>query len=209
MRERKHKSLQCEIYDWMASMDCAHIRKKCGIICFCNEAYEALVIFHEESLMELSIEDKKTGEIPFYLHFEAKDPKTAKNNIQAFFDFFKDKKPVKEHLDVAAAKVSRPMRLLVSCTSGLTSSYFAYTMKNALDKAGIDITIDAVSYAEIDNVQSRYDYILLAPQIAHKLPEYRKKYGDRVMTVDSRDFASYDVNRVLNRLVRLSAANVA
>ena len=46
-----------------------------------------LWIVHENSLMELSIEDKKTSETPFYLHFEAREPKTARNNIQAFFDF--------------------------------------------------------------------------------------------------------------------------
>ncbi len=209
MKERNHKSLQCQIYHQLASMSCAHIRKKCGIISFCNEVYEASVIFHENSLMELSIEDKKTSETPFYLHFEAREPKTARNNIQAFFDFFRDKNPSKEHFDIHAAKNGQSMKLLVSCTSGLTSSYFAYTMKNALEKAGIDITIDAVSYTEIDKMQSQYDYILLAPQIAYKLPEYRQRYGDRVMTVDSRDFASYDVNRVLNRLVRLGGPGAA
>ena len=65
MRKREQKSLQCEIYEQMASMKCAHVRKKCGIISFCNETYETLAVFHEDSLIELSIEDKKTGETPF------------------------------------------------------------------------------------------------------------------------------------------------
>ncbi len=206
MKKKKQKSLQCEIYDQMASLKCACIRKKCGIISFCNDTYEALAAFHENSLMELSIEDKKTGETPFYLHFEAIDIRTARDNIDAFFAFLKDKKPVKESLDVAAAKGRQPMKLLVSCTSGLTSSYFAYTMKNALDKAGVPVTIDAVSFTEIDKVQARYDYILLAPQIAYKLPEYREKYGDRVMKVDSRDFATYDAVKVMNCLIHGNVA---
>lgn len=209
MRERKEKSLQCELYDWLASMKNACVIKKCGVVSFTNEIYEALVIFHEDSLMELSIEDKKTGETPFYLHFEARDAKTAHDNFQAFFAFFCDRRPVKERLDVIAVKNRQPMKLLVSCTSGLTSSYFAYTMKNALDKVGVEATIDAVSFTEIDKVQSEYDYILLAPQIAYKLPEYRKKYGNRVMKVDSRDFASCDVNRVINRVIRLGRVHVA
>ena len=209
MKERKEKSLQCEIYDWLASMKCARVKKKCGIISFTNEIYEALAVFHEDSLMELSIEDKKTGEIPFYLHFEARDVKTAHENIQAFFAFFCDRRPVKERLDIIAVKNRQPIKLLVSCTSGLTSSYFACTMKNALDKVGVESVIDAVSFTEIDKVQSGYDYILLAPQIAYKLPEYKKKYGNRVMKVDSRDFASYDVNRVMNRIVRLGRVRVA
>lgn len=209
MREKKEKSLQCEIYDRLASMKNACIKKKCGIISFTNDMYEALAVFHEDSLMELSIEDKKTGETPFYLHFEARDAKTAHDNIQAFFAFFCDRRPVKERLDITAVKSRQPIKLLVSCTLGLTSSYFAYTMKNALDKVGVEAVIDAVSFTEIDKVQSRYDYILLAPQIAYKLPEYRKKYGNRVMKVDSRDFASYDVNRVMNRIVRLGRVRVA
>lgn len=209
MREKKEKSLQCEIYDWLASMKCARVKKKCGIISFTNDMYEALVVFHEDSLMELSIEDKKTGETPFYLHFEARDAKTAHDNIQAFFAFFCDRRPEKERLDITAVKNRQPIKLLVSCTSGLTSSYFAYTMKNALDKVGVEAVIDAVSFTEIDKVQSGYDYILLAPQIAYKLPEYKKKYGNRVMKVDTRDFASYDVNRVMNRIIRLGRVRVA
>ena len=39
MKKRKQKSLQCEIYEQMASMKCAHVRKKCGIISFCNETF--------------------------------------------------------------------------------------------------------------------------------------------------------------------------
>lgn len=206
MEKEEQKSLQCEIYKKMASMKCARIRKKCAIISFCNETYEAMAAFHENSLMELSIEDKKTGETLFYLHFETIDARTACDNIEAFFDFLKDKKPEKEGLDITAEKNKQPMKLLVSCTSGLTSSYFAYTMQNALDEAGIPIVVDAVSVTEIDKVQARYDYILLAPQIAYKLPEYRGKYGNRVMKVDSRDFASNDVVRVINRLTRYRAA---
>ena len=90
MRKREQKSLQCEIYEQMASMKCAHVRKKCGIISFCNETYETLAVFHEDSLIELSIEDKKTGETPFYLHFEAIDAETARDNMEAFFDFLKE-----------------------------------------------------------------------------------------------------------------------
>ncbi|MCI8515390.1 MAG: hypothetical protein HFG75_00680 [Hungatella sp.] len=203
------KSLQCEIYDRLASMECARIRKPCGAISFCNEVYEAVVVFHENGLMELSIEDRNTGDIPFYLHFEAREMDSVKGNLKAFFEFFKKKRFEKAALDPAAAAQRRPMRLLVSCTSGLTSSYFAYTMKNTLEKAGIKVTIDAVSFTEIDRLQEQYDYILLAPQIGYKLPEYREKYGDKVLTIDSRDFATYDTNRVINQITRRSPVRVA
>ncbi len=190
-------------------MERARIEKKCGIIVFTNEMYEASVIFHDNNLIELSIEEKKTGEISFYLHFEAYEKKSSRDNIQAFFDFFMDKKPTKEDLDSIVVKNERSLKLLVSCTSGMTSSYFAYTMKKVLNNAGIDVTIDAVSYREIDRIQSEYDYILLAPQIAYMLKEYQKKYGNKVMAVESKDFASYNVKRVINQIVRRDSVRVA
>lgn len=51
-------------------------------------------------------------------------------------------------------------------------------MKNAMNKAGLEIIIDAASITEIHKIHSQYDYIFLAPQVAYALPEYRKKYGD-------------------------------
>lgn len=208
-KDGHEKSLQCEIYDRLASMRCARIRKPCGVISFCNEVYEAVAVFHENGLMELSVEDRDTGDIPFYLHFEVREMDSVKKNLRAFFEFFKRKEFEKEALDPAAAARGYPMRLLVSCTSGLTSSYFAYTMKNALGKAGIEVIIDAAGFTEIDRLQEQYDYILLAPQIGYKLPEYRKKYGDKVLTIDSRDFATYDTNRVLNQIIWRSPNRVA
>ncbi len=55
MKKRKQMSLRCKIYEQLTSMKCACVRKKCGIISFCNETYEALAVFHEENLVELSI----------------------------------------------------------------------------------------------------------------------------------------------------------
>lgn len=159
--------------------------------------------------MELSVEDKKTGEIPFYLHFEVREMESAREHIQAFFDFFRDRERTQEKLDMTAVENQMPIKILISCTSGLTSSYFAHTMKKALDRAGAGVTIDAVSCGEIDRVQGQYDFILLAPQIAYMLKECQGKYGDKVMTVDTREFATYDTNRVVNRIVSLYNASVA
>ena len=105
---------------------------------------------------------------------------------------------------MSAISSHRPIRLLISCTSGMTSSYFAYTMQNSLNTAGLVMTVDAVSYTEIDKVQEAYDYILLAPQIAYKLSEYQAKYGSKVMSIDAMDFASSNVNRVVNKLMEMS-----
>ena len=204
MKERTEKSLKCKIYHELASMKCAHVDNQAKKICFCNKDYHVTVAFHENCILELSVEDKETGGIPFYLHFQMKELETSQNNIRAFFDFFSKKKEQREQLNVSAISSHRPIRLLISCTSGMTSSYFAYTMQNSLNTAGLVMTVDAVSYTEIDKVQEAYDYILLAPQVAYKLSEYQAKYGSKVMSIDAMDFASSNVNRVVNKLMEMS-----
>lgn len=84
---KKAKSLQCELYDWLSSMECARIKKKCSIITFTNEMYEASVIFHDNNLIELSIEEKKTGEIPFTFilkHMRRKAPEIISRHFLIF-----------------------------------------------------------------------------------------------------------------------------
>ena len=197
------KCLKCEIFHELASMSHACVNKKAERISFCNDKYHATVAFHENCIVELTVTDKGTDEIPFYLHFQMREPESSRNNIKAFFDFFMKKDEEKDELDVAALAKSRPIKLLISCTSGMTSSYFAYTLQNSLSSEGLVMAIDAVSYTQIDKVWEEYDYILLAPQIAYKLPEYQSKYGKKVMTIDAMDFARGNVNGVVNRLVRM------
>lgn len=85
--------------------------------------------------------------IPFYLHFQMREPESSRNNIKAFFDFFMKKEEGKDELDVAALAKSRPIKLLISCTSGMTSSYFAYTLQNSLSSEGLVMAIDAMDFA--------------------------------------------------------------
>ena len=63
----------------------------------------------------------------------------------------------------------------------------------------LGIQVDAVGYSEIDNVANEYDMILLAPQIAYMLPEYREKYGHKVMTIETVDFATGDFEGIIQK----------
>lgn len=201
MKKTADTCLQYQVYNWLSSMEGAHIKKQNREISFQNEFYEGIICFYENHILELSILDKETGEISFYLHFEIRKMENVKNNVQAFLEFF-NKNQVKELLDVKEiTKGSKPIKLLISCTSGLTSTYFAYKIKNLMEKAGVKILVDAASFIEISKLYDKYDCILLAPQIAYKLSEYQREYGSKVMAIESMDFATYDVNRVINKIL--------
>lgn len=104
-------------------------------------------------------------------------------------------------LDASKVSSHEQLKILLSCTAGLTTSYFAYLMQEALAPLKENITIDAVSYLDLDQVQQDYDVILLAPQIAYKYPELKERYGSKLMKIDTLDFATGNVNHVLNEVL--------
>lgn len=197
MNEAYRELLAPIMYRWVSSMEHIHECKNSGSLCVCNEMYHARITFYKDNVIELSIRDKKTEQSVFYLHFEMQDFKTVRDNIQLFFQFLKE--PYKKE-KLHQSKYGN-INILLSCTTGLTTSYFAYLMQEALQKVCKGICIDAVSYLELDKIESEYDYILLAPQISYKFQELKKKYGSKVMVIDAMDFASNNVNHVINQIM--------
>lgn len=198
MNEVYNELLTPIIYKWVSAKGNSHKCKDNDSVCFCNESYHARIDFHENNLIELSITDKKTNESLFYLHFQMHDLKTTTNNIQSFFDFLKRPTP-KDEFDFRNSQ--KKLKILLSCTSGLTTSYYSYLMQEALDKYNHQIVVDAINYLKLDSIQDQYDYILLAPQISHLYHRLKEKYGEKVMMIDTIDFASGNVNRVLNQII--------
>ncbi len=154
--------------------------------------------------MELAVEDKETKETHFYIHFAIRDMQETKENVRAFFQFLERKEEGKAQPDLPSLGRIRPLKLLVSCSCGITSTYFALLMQEALDQADSQIKVSAVSYRDVEKIQEAYDYILLAPQIGYLLPEFQKRYGNKVMAIDMVDFASHNVGQVLNVIIKMA-----
>lgn len=193
------RNLALVIYRWVATRDNAHLCSNSCSVCFCNEDYHAVINFYPNNLVELSVEDRCSKETVFYLHFEIRDLKSSTEKIESFFKFLKHP-PKKEQLNVDLIE-NKQINILLSCTSGLTTSYFAYLMQEKMNKVHQNIKIDAVSFTKVDEVENQYDYILLAPQISYKYDEFKEKYGDKVMMMDTIDFASLNVDSVLNQII--------
>ena len=92
------------------------------------------------------------------------------------------------------------INILLTCTTGLTTSYYAYLLEEYFQKNHLDITIDAVGYQELEHIQNKYDYIFVAPQISYQYINLHERYGDKVFLIDSYDFATGNIDAVLNNL---------
>lgn len=198
--DQYYQSLYTTIaYNWIGSLDNAKKGKSSQSICFCKKNYHGKISFFEQNTIELTIEDVTTRENVFYLHFEIKNLKVLIDNICTFFRFLNQTKNDKESKNISFI-MDHQINILLTCTTGLTTSYYAYLLEEYFQKKHLDITVDAVGYQELERIQNRYDYILVAPQIAYQYINLHERYGDKVILIDSYDFATGNIDSVLKNL---------
>ena len=186
-------------YNWIGSLDHAKKGKSSKSICFCKKNYHGKISFFEHNVIELMVEDIYTKETIFYLHFEIKNLRMLIENIRTFFKCLNqsDKQSEKQSI---VFNMNTQINILLTCTTGLTTSYYAYLLEDYFQKNHLDITIDAVGYQELERIQNRYDYIFVAPQISYQYINLHERYGDKVFLIDSYDFATGNIDAILNNL---------
>ncbi|MEG0593330.1 MAG: hypothetical protein RR512_08435 [Coprobacillus sp.] len=169
--------------------------KNCSLYIESDEVY-GVIHFHENNIVELTIKDNDSDENIFYLHFQMHDLNSSIKQFNTFFQYLS--KPVIEHNDIDINDTSIK-KILLSCSGGLTTSYFAYSIQEIMNQKNLGIQVDAVAYTDIDNVANEYDIILLAPQISYMLPTYKEKYGCKVMGIELIDFATSNFEGIVDK----------
>lgn len=143
------------------------------------------IVFHDQCVMELSVTNKKTDQIEYYLHFQMQ---TLKHAVCLFREMVSTMSTFNEQ---------KTVKVLLSCTSGLTTGFFAEELNTAAQAMHKDYSFEAVAYNELANVGTDYNIILLAPQISYQEARVRSIF-DRtpVTTIPSIAFAKYDCEAV-------------
>ena len=96
------------------------------------------------------------GENKFYLHFELKDLDYAQELFSQMVETLTD------------LKNQQSVKILLSCTGGMTTSFFAQKLNDAVKLLSLDYEFAAVPFHRLYNVGFDYSAILLAPQIAYE-----------------------------------------
>ena len=156
---------------------------------FETEAATAHVqFFHlEYEIVSFTIDSPKAEDPLFFLHFELKDMDHAKQLFKEMIQSLKN----------AQAKVST--KVLLSCSSGFTTSFFADKLNTAVETLDLDYEFSAVSYTELFEAAQDKDVILLAPQIGYLLKKANEVLKDKiVLQIPTDVFATYNVNRMID-----------
>ncbi len=154
-----------------------------------TERGRAEVTFFAQEIIQLSVLDLKTDQHVFYLHFQI-------HTLEHACNLFNE---MRETLLELAAKPSA--KILLSCASGLTTSFFAKKLNETAELLSLDYDFHAEPYSEIYKVGNQYDIILLAPQIYYAYDDIKKILPDQiVLKIPAKIFASYDVSGLLEEI---------
>lgn len=144
-------------------------------------AYRIRMGFNELNIIEFEITNKKNDEVEFYLHFQMQNLHHAVN----LFD---------QMMETAEGMAeNQHYNVLLSCTGGLTTSYFAEELNQAAQTLHKDYHFDAVAYSDIVDAGDNYDLILLAPQISYQRPKLQAVFKNKpIRDIPAALFAKYD-----------------
>ena len=117
---------------------------------------ECEIRFYDDEIVEMIIKSKADASVKYYLHFQLKEMEYAMTLYSEMMEAFQD---LKSHDKV---------RVLLCCTSGATTGYFANLLNETAQAMGLDYSFDATSYYFIYDKAPAYDVVLTAPQINYK-----------------------------------------
>ena len=135
----------------------------------------------DPEIVELRIVNRKDEEVKFFLHFALTDLNHARELVEEMISMLVN---LKHHQKVP---------VLLSCTSGLTTSYFAEQMNEAANLLSMDLTFSAVPIRDIYEKGQNQGAILLAPQVAYEYPKVKKVFTDiPVIRIPAQIFGTYN-----------------
>ncbi len=191
MTENKSYTLK-EYREWLLTQTDPgyEIEAEGNRILFKTDCAEGAVNFHEDlGIAELIIRTKDAEEPMFYLHFEPNDAEHAES-------LFAEMKETLLHLNG-----SKSRKILLTCTCGLTTGYFAQMLNEAAEAEKKDYRFDAVPFPNLYEKAFDYDAILLAPQIGYEYKKVSAVLKNKiVLKVPAAAFAQYKAGEVIDMI---------
>ncbi len=132
---------------------------------------------------------KKNEENIFYLFYSFNDYAYGKKMFNVFIEYLSHQKQKKTH------------KILLSCSGGMTTSFFKTRMMEYLSLRHLHYEIDAAAVEDIDYIADQYDLILIAPQVRYSLSHIKQIAPQcHVEPIDPTVFASYNCTKLYEQI---------
>lgn len=154
------------------------------------------VTFFPMDIIQLSVLNLVNNRHEFYLHFQMHTLDHAMKLFQEMIE------------SVEELTVKPPVKVLLSCSSGLTTGYFAQKLNESAQLLSLNYEFSAVSYGNLYQAASQHDIILLAPQISYLYETAQKILPDKkIYQIPPKIFATYDVKSIFQDLEPLLSSS--
>lgn len=148
--------------------------------------HHAEIIFYPENIIELTITNTAKDTAEFYLHFRLEEKKHAMDLTHQMLK------------TLLTLKNRKAIRAVLTCSSALTTSFFAEKLNEAAGLLGEDMSFQAVSIDRIYQEAADFDVVLLAPQVSFQYRKMREILKDKtVLKIPAGDFGRYRTGPVI------------
>lgn len=143
----------------------------------------------EVTIVEMTVTNLADDENKFYLHFELRELEYAEELFTEMLE------------TLTELKNQQKLKILLSCTGGLTTNFFAEKLNEAAELLSLEYEFAAVPFHKLYGVALDYSVILLAPQISYQLKKAQEVLRNQlVLKIPPKVFASYDSGEMLKFL---------
>lgn len=140
-----------------------------------------------DEIVELSIVRSADGEPSFFLHFQVGGREHAEQLFAEMVDA------------LLALKAKQATKVLLACSSALTTTFFANRLNDAAQALSIPYAFSAASIDRIATESAGCAAILLAPQVAYRHREVSEKAGGvPVLDIPAKIYGAYETGACLS-----------
>jgi len=189
MNENMQDEILEEFQAWIKSQErtsCRYVYSD-KLITISTQYARAEIHFYDMNIVEFRILSIKSEENIFYLHFQLNDRKHAEELFHEMMTA------------LVSYNEEQTVKVLLCCTSALTTSYFAEQLNNAAKILSLNYIFEAVSYDRVYEKGLYYDIILLAPQIGFQQKKIHNAMKEiPILTIPAGIFGRYDTGAMIN-----------
>ena len=154
-----------------------------------------LVVWHNLIVEEI-ITNQKTRQQMYYLHYEISD----KTETTELVENFKWRIFNINRQDFIIKKDDQLRKILLCCSSGLTSSLFVMKLNNFCKEHNVNYHFKAASIFDKEALNKEYDLLLMAPQVQHYTKGLANIFHQRILNIDPNDYGQYNCNNIIAKI---------
>lgn len=200
MKDNNRESVTGALFRQLELLSGALSSKHMNAVWFSHEGRTGYVrLWEAEDIVEMGVTDSQGIDL-FWNHFSGKDALLFYDHIHAFFQVLYGIRSVES---IQRKLQARPLKLLIVCTSGMTSSFVAARINELAGQRQFLVEAESCDMVSADRLCRDADVVLCAPQAAEWFAIHQ--YDGNTAMISPYDFGTVNLDGILSQVQRMTA----